>query len=193
MMYTSKNNVSIRLKSGGHSFSEVELREMISSTDSVDAVVLTPKTVLVPAEVFDNECAQDNLVAVGLAPCLNECVVATEPIDGVVAVMAINAECNKVLRNAAAELTFSTPLLSSKTIEDGSILHIEDGLLYVRVYNKGLQFADVVACKSDADIIYYLAKIDEVYNIFNMSARAMGDITLIKHIAKRLFKELICE
>jgi hypothetical protein len=78
-------------------------------------------------------------------------------------------------------------------VEPGSVLSLEDDLLYVSVYGDGLRFAEVMEIKSDADILYYLTVIDEVYAIFNMSAHAKGDAARLQRLCKQIFKNLICE
>ena len=186
--------MSIRLKSGGHSFSDLELKAAIgNSAEVVEVVVLTPKTTLVPADLFNSECAADYLVAVGLAPSLDECVVCSKPVNGAVAVMALSNECYAALQGLKLAVSYVTPLLCGDAVEQGSALHLEDDLLYVKVYNKGVLFAEVMECQSDADILYFLAQIDGVYNIYNMLARATGDTVRLKRVAKYLFKEFICE
>ena len=195
MTTTSLNKVSIRLESGGHSFSGAELRAVVDGGhEAVEVVVLTPKTTLVPADLFDAKSAADYLVAVGLAPNNAECVVCTKPINGAVAVMAINQECNAALHGVGfASISYATPLLCGDAVEQGSVLHLEGGLLYVRVYNAGLRFAEVMECQCDADMLYYLTQINEVYNTYDMCARATGDTKSLQRVTKRLFKELICE
>lgn len=178
--------------SGGHSFS-LDQVGACANCEALSVVVLTSKTTLVPAELFDAERAAYYLAEVGLAPRYGECAVCSEPCNDMVAVMAISKECHAALQGVTPALTFITPLLGGNVVEQGSMLHLEDNLLYVRVYGNGLRFAEVVECKSDADILYYLTKIDEVYSIYNMSARATGDTTRMQRVTKRLFKELICE
>ena len=192
MTQTSLNNVSIRLLSGGHSFSLEELGARVAATEgAVEVVVLTPKTTLVPEEFFAAEHAALYLNEVGLAVTDGECAVCSKPVGGVVAVMAIDVACFDVLQDA--DVVYTTPLLAECAVEEGSALHLEGGLLYLRIYNGGMRFAEVVECANDADILYYLTKIDEVYNIYNMSARAYGDTVRLQRVAKPLFKELICE
>ena len=192
MTQTSLNNVSIRLLSGGHSFSLAELKAAVeASKGGVEVVVLTSKTTLVPAEFFDSSYAAVYLNEVGLAPAVGECVVWSKPVGGIVAVMAINKQCYDALHGVDVEYT--TPLLAECSVEKGSVLHLEGGLLYVRIYDGGMRFAEVVECTNDADVLYYLSKTDEVYNIYNTLARAYGDTARLQRLCKRLFKELICE
>ena len=193
MTQSLQNNVSIRLKSGGHSFSGAELDALRGVGKPVEIVLLTAKTTLVPAEFFDMTHAADYLADVGLAASMDEAVVASKPVDGVVAVMAIAERCLAEVQSVATEVVFTSPLLYGQSVEQGSILNLEDDLLYVRVYGDGLRFAEVMEIKSDADILYYLTVIDEVYAIFNMSAHAKGDTARLQRLCKQIFKNLICE
>ncbi len=193
MTQSLHNNVSIRLKSGGHSFSSVELDALRGAKQPVEVVLLTAKTTLVPAEFFDIAHAADYLADVGLAASLDEVVVTSKPENGVVAVMAIAGRTLADLQSVATEVVFTSPLLAEQRVEQGSVLSLEDDLLYVSVYGDGLRFAEVMEIKSDADILYYLTVIDEVYAIFNMSAHAKGDAARLQRLCKQIFKNLICE
>lgn len=189
MAQTSLNKVSIRLSSGGHSFSTAEL----NASNSVEVTVLTHKTTLVPSELFDDAHAADYLTEVGLAPSVAERVVASEPMNGTVAVMSISAKVYDELTATGAELLFASPLADDAAVQLGTLLHLEDDVLYVRHYCDGLKFAEAFECRADADVLYYLATVNEVYNIYNMSARARGEVQRLKRVCKGLFKELLCE
>ena len=193
MTQSLQNNVSIRLKSGGHSFSGAELDALRGAKQPVEALLLTSKSTLVPAEFFDKAHAADYLADVGLATSVDEVAVFSKPTCGVVAVMAIAERTLIELQSVAKEIVFTSPLLAEQTVEQGSVLHLEDDLLYVRVYGDGLRFAEVVEIKNDADILYYLTVINEVYGICNMFARAKGDTARLQRLCKQIFKNLLCE
>ena len=194
MTQTSLNNVSIRLLSGGHSFSSADIDAVRNASQPVEVTVISAKSTLVPAEVFDKEHAEDFLHEVGIYPTHSECVVYSDADDGAVAVMAMNAECYAQLMEAATHgITFSSPLIDEKPMKRGCVLHLEGGVLYVLVYNGGLRLAEAVECTSDADVLYYLSTIGEVYDIYNMYARVCGDTKRLMPHVKRLFKEYICE
>lgn len=195
MVQTSLNNVSIRLKSGGHSFSASELgAEVRSASQPVEVVVLTAKTTLVPAEFFDGEHAADYLAEVGLAPSADECAVYSKAVNGVVAVMAINKACYDTLKvSIPAGVAFTSPLLGDSTLQKGSVIHLEERVMFVNVYDGGLRFAEAFECENDADVLYYLATVNEVYGIYNMYARAMGDVKHLQKLLKPIFKNLVCE
>lgn len=195
MTHTSLNSVSIRLKSGGHSFSIEAFKAAIADNECpAEVVLLTAKSTLVPAEFFEKAHAAAYLADVGIAPSMSECAVYSKPSNGIVAVMAISKSCYEAMHEThPAGVICTSPLLPGSEAADGVSLHLEDDLLYIHIYNGGLLFAEVVECLSDTDILYYLAAIDEAYNIYNMNARAKGDTARIKRVCKRVFKELICE
>lgn len=190
MTNKSLNKVSIRLASGGHSFSPAAL--CVEGDGIVEVVISTPKTTLVPAELFVAEDPCSHLAAVGIAPVSNEQVVHSGVVDGIVAVMAINGECVELLRtNYGSRLSFVSPLLEDAAPEHGALIRLDTDVLYVRIYDGGLRFAEAMEVTADADLQYYLESIQRVYDIYNMYARAMGDTERLKRIAGRCFKNLV--
>lgn len=190
MTNKSLNKVSIRLASGGHSFSPAALR--VEGDGVVEVVISTPKSTLVPAELFVAEDHCSHLTAVGIAPASNEQVVHSAEVDGIVAVMAVNGECVELLRrNYGSRLSFVSPLLEDAAPERGALIRLDADVLYVRIYDGGLRFAEAMEIAADADVQYYLENIQRVYDIYNMYARATGDTERLKRIAGRCFKNLV--
>lgn len=184
------NKVSIRIESGGHSFSAEAVR--VDDNAHVEAVVSTPKTALVPAELFAAADAEAHLAAVGVVPEADEQVVCSGVVDGTVAVMAIASECAETLRlRYGSRLSFLSPLQEEETIAKGSHIRLDGDVLYVRVYNDGMRLAEALEVASDADVLYYLESIHRVYDIYNMYARAWGDVERLKRVAGRCFKNLV--
>jgi hypothetical protein len=180
--------------SGGHSFSSADLDAVRTATQPVIATVVSTKSTLVPVELFDKEHATDYLHEVGLYPTHNECVVYSEAKEGAVAVMAMSAKCCDALREVATHgLNFTSPLLEGDALDKGCAIHLEGNVLYVRIYDGGMLFAEAIECTNDADVLYYLATINEVYNLYNMYARASGDTKRLLPLTKRIFKDIVCE
>jgi hypothetical protein len=181
--------------SGGHSFSSADIEAVRNASQPVVVNLISAKTTLVPAELFDKEHAIDYLHDVGLYPAHNEFVVYSKENEGIVAVMAINAECYKQLQEAATHgLSFIMPLMEEyEEMYKGCAIHLEGDVLYVYINDNGLRFAEVMECTTDADVLYYLSVVNEAYNIYNMHARAKGDVARLKRVCKGLFKELLCE
>lgn len=191
-------SVSIQLSLGGHSFSDAmaRCRTTMAAADSAVVYLATLKTTLVPAEMFDAEHADSHLANVGYALAVDECVVVDSSSQkGVVALMAVAQSVIAELSAACGgRVEYRTPLLRDEAVADGVVMHLSGDVLYVRLYVGGrLLFAETVAAQSDADVLYYLATIDEVYGIFNMYARACGDTKRLVPLAKRLFRSVSCE
>lgn len=188
MANTTSIKVSIRLESGGHTFSPESL---VTTSGAVEVVVSTHKTTLVPAELFVEAEAASALVAVGCAPAHDERVVCSDAKDGIVAVMAVSAACYDTLMKCYGDrLHFTTPLFESWDMERGIFLYLSAEVLYVRIHDGVLRFAEAMEIASDGDVCYYLESINRVYDIYNMYARALGDTVRLKRILGRLFKNL---
>ena len=69
------NKVSIQLTLDGHSFSAPALSGEFPGDGPVEVELLTPRTMLVPEELFDKEHAGEVLAAAGMAALPGECPV----------------------------------------------------------------------------------------------------------------------
>jgi hypothetical protein len=195
MSFSIQTKVSIRLLSGGHSFSASAIDQAAKSVIG-DAVVeiVTPKTTLVPAAVFRAEVAVDCLAMVGLAPSIDEVVVFSPEVDDRVAVMAINKACFAHLSLVFGDaVTFVSPLIMGRVPKDGVLIELVDSVLYVRIFNGGMLFGEAIEAKNDADLLFAIESINKVYHIYNMRVRAKGDVARLKLCFKNLFTNLECE
>ena len=193
MTQHNPNIVSIRLLSGGHSFSSSDIEAATSAT-SVVVELSTHKTTLVPVAMLNADDAASHLRAVGLAPAFNETVVCSAEVGGVVAVMAISAECHAyIVEHLTHDVSYVSPLLSGESFQEGSIISLYGDTLYVTLYGSGLRFAEAFNVKGDADILYYVESVNRVYGIYNIYARAKGDVARLKSVCKSMFRNLVCE
>ena len=137
MNLTANIKVSIRLMSGGHSFSPEALNGAVERCgEKLTVELVTPKTTLVPASVFRAEDAPSYLAALGLAADVNESVVCSPQIGDVVAVMAISAECLAYLSLLCGDkMSFVTPLLLGYAPKEGAVVELHGEVLYVRIFN----------------------------------------------------------
>ena len=133
---TPSKEMSIRLRSGGHSFPK-ELPAEYAAADRVVCSVLTHKTLLVPTEVFERESAPNYLALAGLGCAETECAVYSDPQRQQIAVMAVDKECRRQLAETAGDrVTFTSPLLfQPKFAGQGAWLIHTDGLLYIKIYD----------------------------------------------------------
>ena len=159
--------------SGGHAFSYSDI-DIVKSAGS-DAVVefVTAKTVLRPEAGFDVANAKEDLEATGYAR---------------VAVMAVNAVCIDAIKALDTKVCYTSPLLYGDDILEGSQIALYNNVLYVSVFKNGLHFAEAMTVVSDADILYYLESVHRVYGIYNMYARALGDVERLRRVCRKCFK-----
>lgn len=195
MSLTIQSKVSIRLMSGGHSFSVAAVEELSKSGATEYVVeVATPKTTLVPITMFRAESAMEYLSMVGLKPNHDEVVVFSPELDDRVAVMAMSKECYAHLSLVlGGGLKFVSPLQMGRVPKEGAIVELAGDTLYVRIFNGGMIFGEALEAKNDADILFALESIELVYHIYNMRVRAKGDVERLKACCKNLFSDLECE
>lgn len=194
----NNNNVSIQLLLGGHSFSK-QIAARLTELDAAEHITIyvpTSKSVAMPAEQYSEASAAEHLAALGSAPSAEECIVVDCATEGVVVLMALERSLHDEIEACyGGKVEYRSPMFMDDAVSDGVTLRLVHDVLYIRLYAGGrMLLAEAVAAKGDADIIYYLASIDEVYAIFNNArAHARGDVKRLRPVAKRLFKHISCE
>lgn len=189
------DRVSIQLPLGGHSFSADDISaDVIGGTLPVEIILPSRQTMLVPEQEFDTAVAGALLSTAGM-PCREgQCAVYTRPLCGMVGIMAVEESLHKTLREVFGErIYYSTPLLSTATLARGVVLQRIDDLLFVRIYDDGLQMAEVMTAANDADVVYLLSTIDREYHIYNTECRIVGESGGLLEICKTIFKHASCE
>ncbi len=187
--------VSIQLPLGGHSFSTESLADDLRHGNCpVEIVLPAAQTLLIPDEEFSVSMCEAYLAAVGMACRPEQCCVFTPPVDGIVAVMAIEKSVDDTLREAFGQrMYYATPLLAPCGLRHGAVLQRVETLLYARVFDDGLQFAEVLPVQNEADLRYHLSKLDSVYHIYNMELHILGNPAGLIDVCKPVFKHLTCE
>ena len=186
--------VSIRLMSGGHSFSPAEIEAMAKEGGVLTAELITPKITLVPEVMFDKERVVEYLAFVGLAPAHDEVTVYSPAVDDKVAVMAVAKSCYaKLVTEFGNNIEFSSPLIQGHAPKQGALIDLVDDVLYVRIFNGGMLFGEAMKVENDADILFYFEQINKVYTIYNMHVRARGDKERLAKLTKNLFMDIECE
>ena len=186
--------VSIRLMSGGHSFSPAEIEAMAKEGGVLTAELITPKITLVPEVMFDKERVVEYLAFVGLAPAHDEVTVYSPAVDDKVAVMAVAKSCYaKLVTEFGNNIEFSSPLIQGHAPKQGALIDLVDDVLYVRIFNGGMLFGEAMKVENDADILFYFEQINKVYTIYNMHVRARGDKERLAKLTKNLFTDIECE
>ena len=157
---------------------------------SVEIVVDSHKCALVPKEMFSADNCARHLADMAIRVASTECVVCSEPVDGIVAVMAADSVAVESIRSAATAVRFTSPLLMGKSLERGTYLHLSEGVLYIRVYDATLRFAEAAEATTDGDILFLLESLHRIYGIYNMNACARGDVERLKRVTKGLFRTI---
>ena len=126
------HKVSIQLALDGHSFSTP--LPAAAGEEPVEVELLTPKTMLVPAELFDEERGAELLAANGMAPSGDECVVCSDPAQETVALMAVPAAALQPVTERFGERLFYTSTLLHAVATTTPVvgLCLRSGPFYVR-------------------------------------------------------------
>lgn len=190
------NKVSIQLSLDGHSFSVADFSQELRKDIPVEVELLTPKTMLAPAEAFDKSCAGALLAAAGIPVQANECVVCSDSGARTVAVMAVGTEPLRQLTERFGEdIRLTTPLLHEPASQGPTVwIRRTTGLLYIKVYDAGLQLAEVIEAPEDADIRYFFERLGTEFSTKNHTLLVAGNTSraLCKEFGKG-FKKASCE
>lgn len=195
MSFTIYDKVSIRLMSGGHSFSREDI-DVLAGALNGNAVVeiITPRTTLVPTTMYHADATESYLRMVGRGHRHDEVVVVSPEVDDRVAIMAINKECYDYLRTTFGDnIHFVSPLILSRVPKEGAIIELVGEVMYVRIFNGGMIFGETIVIPTDADMLYALESINAVYHIYNMRTRVKGDVARFTKCCNDLFTNLECE
>lgn len=160
----------------------------------MNCIVLTHKTVLVPAEVFDKASAANYLALAGLAPDAAQTAVYSDVQQQQIAVMAVDAGCHARLSEALGmRLAYTSPLLHQPRFTGSGLwMAHTDGLLYLKLYDKVLRLAEVVRAQGTSDILYYLGRLGRIVPLRDLPLRLSGSSTLARQL-RRYFREVRCE
>lgn len=192
----SINKVSIQLALDGHSFSAPALSGEFAGEGPVEVEVLTPRTMLVPEELFDAGCAGELLAANGMAALTGESVVYSDPQQGVVAVMAVPEEALRSVRERLGDRArYTTPLLKTLQTNVPTVwMHFAAGLLYIKVHEGKMRFAEVIPAPDEADVLYFLERLAKEFPLEDYTLGiGGGDGRQLKRKLKGYFKRIVCE
>ena len=192
----SGNKVSIQLSLDGHSFSVPALSELPAGEAPVTVELLLPGTMLVPGELFDAERGAEMLAANGMPPTAEESVVASDPEAEFVAVTAINREAlRQVEEKLGDRIRYTTPLLCVPQTSVPTVwMYYAAGLLYIKVYDGKLRFAEVVPAPDEADLLYMLERLGSEFRLRDYTLRiGSGDGRALKRKLGGYFRQIVCE
>ena len=191
--------MSIQLLLDGHSFSVTFPNGNPTSKKEhgvIDVEVLSPRSMLVPTELFRTELAGDILAANGMTPLSEDVVVVSRPQNGMVAIMSIHEEAIEQVQDQLGErISFTTPLLHDPQFKDHVVWIDQRGaLIYIKVYNTKLRFAEVVPIATEADLRLLIEGLAKEFAIEDYQLTLAGEHqkTLRKAIGSR-FNKVVCE
>ena len=192
------NKVSIRRTSDGHSFSfpPLENHKPEESETPVEIELLTPGTLLVPAAAFAPEKAAALLAAAGITVGENDRIVTSDSTAPAIALMTLDEPTARRIEPLfGSRARYTTPLLHELKIEGPTVwMRHTPELLYIKVYDDGLQFAEVIAISDPTDTEYLFERLNAVFPLAQFTLRYTGDTdrALDKRLRNR-FKKTICE
>ena len=192
----SINKVSIQLTLDGHSFSAPALSGEFPGGGPVEVELLTPRTMLVPEELFDKEHAGEVLAAAGMAALPGECPVWSAPQQNAVAVMAAAENAlAAVHERLGGRARYTTPLLCVPQTSVPTVwMYYAAGLLYIKVYDGKLRFAEVVPAPDEADLLYMLERLGSEFRLRDYTLRiGSGDGRALKRKLGGYFRQIVCE
>ncbi len=196
-----QNEVSIRLNSGGHSFSADTLSALAQRAESepnarIVFVVDTPRVTLVPREEFSTEAMESYLAVCGIECLSDEIAIAVDADEPIMAVVAINRAAHEsIIAKLGDKAKFTTPLLDDRHPEQHCVsISIGESVCYVRYQRPNeLRFAEALTLGSDEDLLYYTMRIFEAESIaLDTPIYINGSHSAVK-LLKRYFKHVICE
>ena len=192
-----KNKVSVRIESGGHSFSLDGLpKKAFDEETTVVFSVITHKTLLVPAELFDQSAAANMLAIAGL-----ECTPDEEPVctsdNGTVTVMAVAKSAVAAISERFGERARFTSPLSAATNAEGRRLDIRTcgRVSYFTLSEEGrLHFAEALKTDDADEILYYVQAVNNRFILDKYLIYIYGDgAAETAKLLRRYFKGVKCE
>lgn len=167
--------------------------------------IITPLTMLVPEEIFEEAHASELMAANGTPvgqdmsvvwSSPREITVADNTTQRVVALMALGKDMLKTItKTTSGDFRYTSPLLddfhpAAPTIR---LQHVAD-TLYIKVYDTTLRMAEAIPAADEVDLLYFIERAGEHLELRNyeLDLAARDTKSLRKTIGKR-FKKIICE
>jgi hypothetical protein len=169
------------------------MTERVENPLSID----TARVVLVPASLYEKGSEEDYLRFNGVALAEGEMAVASEPSDGVVAVVALEAEVwNRYKdRYERGEVAVTSPLLRAiagwgRRDRRVNIL-LGEGNLYLAVWDGSLRMAEALADNSVASVLYYMQVVGRSFELRRFEIFVSGEgAESVAEALKRYYKKV---
>lgn len=171
----------------------------------VEIEALTARTMLVPVDVFDPTGVDDDvraqagqalLAANGTPLAVEECAVWSAVADDLSAVMALDAETLRRIRETlGGRERFTAPLLCTPPKTMPTVwIYLAEGLLYTKVYDKGLRLAEVIPASTEADILYFMELLSGAFQLGKYELWIVAaDPKRLRKLVGGYFKRVACE
>lgn len=194
----SYEDVSIQLSLDGHSFSPQVLSAIPANDEPIEVELLSPRSMLVPAELFSAENAEALLAANGTPLLEDERAVCSAPQGSFVAITAVNRDVLQEIESRLGNrIRYTTPLLRRQPAARKTLwLYRKGGISFLKVYrNNGiLQLAEAVPTATDADLLYLFQRLDSLFPLSKYELRIAGDNPeAIARLCGKQFRQVRCE
>lgn len=188
--------VSIQQSLDGHSFSLLGL-ESPAAEGVVEVEAVTPRTMLVPHEVFEPSAAGALLAAAGIRPAEGEQIVWSEPEAEIVALMCVAADAvRQVEERFAGRVRYTTPLLQTPADTQAAVwMCRRSGTLYIKVYReKSLRMAEALPAAGESDLLYVAERLQQAFALREFVLFAAGDDAKgLRRLLGKRFGKSVCE
>lgn len=187
----NSRSVSIRLKLGGHSFSQQNISPAVRDAEQVVVIVETPRVMLVPHSEMVEDRLTEMMQLVGKSPRLTERPVAICTGGEIDAVVAIDRDAYQALCDLlGGRVVFTTPLLNMDHCEERcAVVELGERVCYLRLYDGGLQRADAVEVATNDDVLLYVNGVasDSRLPIYLKGSKECASLL------RKYYKSVVCE
>ena len=169
--------VSIQQSLDGHSFSLHGL-ESPAAEGVVEVEAVTPRTMLVPHEVFEPAAAEALLAAAGIRPAAGERIVWSDPGAETVALMCVAGDAvRQVEERLGDRVRYTSPLLRTPADTASAVwMCRQSGTLYIKVYQEQtLRMAEALPAAGEADLLYVAERLQQAFALREYVLIAAGD------------------
>lgn len=188
--------VSIQQSLDGHSFSLLGL-ESPAAEGVVEVEAVTPRTMLVPREVFEPAAAEALLAAAGIRPAAGERIVWSDPGAEAVALMCVAGDAvRQVEERFGDRVRYTSPLLRTPADTAASVwMCRQSGTLYIKVYREQtLRMAEALPAAGEADLLYVAERLQQAFMLREYVLIAAGDDAKgVRRLLGKRFGKSLCE
>ncbi len=187
--------VSIQQSLDGHSFSLFGL-ESPAAEGVVEVEAVTPRTMLVPRELFE-PAAEALLAAAGIRPAAGERIVWSDPGAETVALMCVAGDAVRQIEERLGDrVRYTSPLLRAPADTASAVwMCRQSGTLYIKVYREQtLRMAEALPAAGEADLLYVAERLQQAFALREYVLIAAGDDAKgMQRLLGKRFGKSLCE